>query len=76
MNIDVWPTVPPKTKWRMMHLGEWRPVTNMFMNEQPTTLPMRATSAVLYVAADEWYATAVSPGEIVLDPDYQTLAWD
>jgi hypothetical protein len=60
----------PDTKYMMQWKGEWRPVTNMFDHgKMPTTMAMRAATAVLYISDDIWVACTVSPGEIVERPD-------
>lgn len=73
----LWEIKPPNTKYRMMWKGQWRPVTNMFAGRRmPTTSALRATSVVLYIAPDEWWATTVEPGEVVINPDYVPDKWE
>lgn len=56
----------PMTKYKMMWGGEWRPVVNMLdPNNRPTTMPLRATRAVVFVHEGPGYeATVCTVAEI------------
>ena len=61
----------------MMWKGEWRPVLNMIdASNTPTTLPVRAAKAVLYVAHRHLVAVPVGPADILENADYRTSAWE
>lgn len=80
MNSEDWQGGPwdvPKTKYRMMHAGDWRSVMNMYdASNHETTLPMRCAKAVLFVTRDHWVAIQTSPGDIVETPGYKTEEWE
>jgi hypothetical protein len=62
-------------QWR----GAWRPVTNMWdQNNIPTTMAVRAVKVVLFLTKGEWVACAVAPGEVVerFDRDPNARVWE
>ncbi len=61
----------------MMWKGAWRPVLHMLDGgNTPTTLPVRATKAVLYIAHRHLVAVPVGPADILENADYRTSAWE
>ena len=73
-----WRNPPPKTKYRMLWAGAWRPVERMIdANNAPTTLALRAAKAVLYMAHAHYIAVAVHhPADLLEDADYRTSEWE
>jgi len=49
--------------------GEWRPVTWLGIGRNETTDPTTATAAVLWIEEDHWVAVAVTPGEVLRNPE-------
>lgn len=81
MTRGPWDDLTPNTRWRMLCVGAWRPVLNMFdASNTPTTLPGRAVKAVLYIEQRNgdagMAAVACGPAEIFSNPDFVVKTWD
>lgn len=71
--------VGPDTKYMMQWMGAWRPVTNLFDQHRiETTLALRASIAVIFIAPGAWVTTLVTPGDLVerVDRDPKLREWD
>lgn len=75
-----WDDRTPKTKYRMMWGGSWRPVLQMFdAGHVETTLPLRAVQTILYAekgGEGSLVVTACGPADILITPGYRTADWD
>jgi hypothetical protein len=68
---------PPKTKYRVLYRGEWRPVITMLDAQHTlTTQPMRAVTVVLFIDHGRRAIVAVGPAEVMENTDYRTSAWE
>jgi hypothetical protein len=75
--IDDWRMPPPKTKYRMFWRGEWRPVMRMYdANNSSTTVVIRVSKAILYMAHDTGVLVLAGPGEVMENADYRTSEWE
>ena len=71
----------PKTPYRMLWSGQWRPVLEMYdANNIPTTLPVRAAKVVLFAwAADgegQMVVTSCGPADVLTNHDHVTQDWE
>jgi hypothetical protein len=81
MTRGPWDDRTPNTRWRMLCAGAWRPVLQMFdASNTPTTLPLRAVKAVLYVEQRDggtgMAAVACGPADIMENPAHEIKHWD
>jgi hypothetical protein len=61
----------------MLWAGEWRPVERMIdANNEQTTVAVRATKAVLYMAHAYYIAVAVHSADLIENADYRTSEWE
>jgi len=78
--MGFWDDKTPKTRYRMLWAGAWRPVLNMIdAGNTPTTLPLRAVKAILYAEKQgdgNMVVVPVGPADIFDNPNYVTKKWD
>jgi|1185.fasta_scaffold771642_2 hypothetical protein len=62
----------PKTRYKMLWCGAWRPVTDMFDGPNRSNNPFRCTAAVLWIPPGKYEAVPVTGGDIVESGELST----